>query len=93
MVEIVRQRTLFGVRPHQQRPQISQEVLDARQRRLTVVDSGYQRRIPWQVVNQDTEAARGDLAAPEVQQVESVEPGKVSLYRIAVLIEQGEEAG
>lgn len=44
------------------------------------------------MTDQDPELAGGQPAAPEVDQVDLVVAGEVGLYRVAVLLEQGEEA-
>jgi hypothetical protein len=45
------------------------------------------------VSDQHAEPPGREPPAVEVAQIELVEPGQVGLYRIAVLIEQGKEAG
>jgi hypothetical protein len=57
-----------------------------------VVECCHVRRIGREITDQHAEFARRQCAAVEVQQIEPVKTMQVSLYRIAMLIKQGEEA-
>lgn len=56
-----------------------------------LVERSAQPRRRRQLADQNTESARGKVPAVEVTQID-VPGSEVGLYRIAVLIEQGEEA-
>lgn len=67
-------------------------MLDCGPLRPALVEGLHQCRVGRKVTDQHTEPSRAESAAIEIQQVDVVEPGQISLYLIAILIEQTEEA-
>lgn len=75
-----------------QRPQISYQMIAHRPLWASIIECPDQRRVVWQLLDEDTQPTRRHGSAVEVEQVDAIETEQVSLYRVALLMQQVTEA-